>query len=194
MANGKAKGSEFERFIAKSLSKWWSKNAREDLFWRTHNSGGRFTVRRQKGLDTHHQGGDICNVHPEAELFSEVFYVECKAYKSIGLWTIATDKGLIWEWWKKVVADAGNKIPVLIVKENNKPILLMTNNDGRFLFVNSVPGGYPKFEFRINDHCISTYMFDAFLKFDVDVIKAACDLYRKLQSERRKSTICDTQA
>jgi hypothetical protein len=47
-----AKGSSFEREIAKLLSLWWSEGMRDDVFYRSHASGGRFTMRRKSGKDT----------------------------------------------------------------------------------------------------------------------------------------------
>ena len=184
MANGKAKGSEFERFVSKSLSKWWSKGERDDLFWRTQSSGGRFTQRKKKGIDTHHQGGDVCNVHPESELFSSVFYVECKNYKCVGLWSIITGKGMLLEWWRKAFSDAtqSNKIPLLIVKENNRPILVFTSMTGMCNFGNEL-NQFPIITFRMNEGLVFSFLFDDFLKFDIDLFKQMCEKIRNYNSE-----------
>jgi len=40
-----AKGSSFEREICTILSKWWTNNERDDVFWRTAGSGARATTR-----------------------------------------------------------------------------------------------------------------------------------------------------
>lgn len=45
-----SKGGQFERDICKALSLWWSIDERDDLFWRTSQSGGRATTRRKKGI------------------------------------------------------------------------------------------------------------------------------------------------
>lgn len=60
--NSKAKGSSFERLIAKRLSLWWTQDVsppREDVFWRTSNSGGRSTIRSKVGKKTSNSAGDI---------------------------------------------------------------------------------------------------------------------------------------
>lgn len=54
-----AKGGEFERELCKEISRWWSRGSRDDLFWRTSNSGGRATVRAKKGQRTAGHAGDI---------------------------------------------------------------------------------------------------------------------------------------
>ena len=76
---GKLKGSSFERTICKKLSLWVSKNKRDDIFWRTNSSGGRYTVRKKVGLDTYNQAGDITNAHPEGEFLVNYFIFELKS-------------------------------------------------------------------------------------------------------------------
>lgn len=58
-AKGKNKGSKFEREICKLFSLWWTDRERDDVFWRTSNSGGRATFRAKKGRGTFGQYGDI---------------------------------------------------------------------------------------------------------------------------------------
>lgn len=53
------KGSAFEREICKQLSLWWTEGERDDVFWRTSQSGGRATVRKRKGKRTSGHYGDI---------------------------------------------------------------------------------------------------------------------------------------
>lgn len=54
-----AKGGNYEREFSRSLSMWWSGGERDDLFWRSSQSGGRATVRARKGLKTAGHCGDI---------------------------------------------------------------------------------------------------------------------------------------
>ena len=42
------KGSEFEREMCKCLSLWWTDSKRDDVFWRSAQSGGR--APRGRGL------------------------------------------------------------------------------------------------------------------------------------------------
>lgn len=59
-----AKGSSFERLICKELSLWWSGGTRDDIFWRSSNSGGRATVRGRQGKGTFGHCGDVAAVDP----------------------------------------------------------------------------------------------------------------------------------
>lgn len=166
MVNGKAKGSEFERAISKKLSLWWSNNQRTDLFWRTSNSGGRFTVRRSIGIDTYHQSGDICDTHPNGKFLCDHVYLECKCYSNIGLWSIITGKGQLIKWWEVANENATleNKNTFLIVKENNKPILLFTE-------LSNIPGLQYIASFYCNNE-VYIYLFEDFLsKVNVENFK-----------------------
>lgn len=80
------KGSDFEREICKKLSLWWTQgdNPRDDVFWRTSQSGGRATFRRQKGKDTYGHHGDITAVDPIGAPLLKVFSMELKRGSSIG--------------------------------------------------------------------------------------------------------------
>ena len=55
---GKAKGSSFEREIARILSLWWSKGTRDDIFGRTMSSGAWGTQRAKAGKSTFGQYGE----------------------------------------------------------------------------------------------------------------------------------------
>ena len=158
MVNGKSKGNEFERVIAKKLSLWWSDNERTDLFWRTSNSGGRFTVRKSLGEDTYQQSGDICDTYPDGKFLCDHVYLECKSYKVIGLWSIITGKGQLIDWWKVAIENSKleNKSTFLIVKENNKPILLFTN-------LSNIPG----LQYIASFYCdkeVYIYLFEDFIR------------------------------
>lgn len=73
-----AKGSQFERDIAKKLSKWWSRNLRDDIFWRTQNSGGRATTRLRSNKRTEGQHGDLSATDPSGQALLDVFSIELK--------------------------------------------------------------------------------------------------------------------
>jgi hypothetical protein len=170
MKNSKNKGNEFERTISKKISMWWSSGLRDDLFWRTQGSGGRYTQRIKFNIKTHNQEGDITNTHPLGMEFADNFVVECKHYKDINLWGIITDsKNKLIEWWDKLneLTKKENKTPWLIVKENNKPILLITNNYlflYRFCKKNNCK---PKATFIYNGTTIYIYLFEDILKTEV---------------------------
>lgn len=135
MVNGKSKGSSYEREISKKLSLWLSEGKRDDLLWRTQNSGGRFTTRRKLGIDTQNQDGDITSTDPEAQFFSDRYTLELKRYGDVNLWGLLTKKGGgIILFWKQTIRQASdsNKIPILIVKQDRKPALWISNNDFQY--------------------------------------------------------------
>ena len=73
-----AKGSQYERDICRLLSEWWSNGERDDCFWRTSNSGGRATTRKQKGKDTKGQHGDMTATDSHGKPFLDAFTIEMK--------------------------------------------------------------------------------------------------------------------
>lgn len=79
-----AKGSAFEREICKLLSKWWTSDERDDVFWRSSQSGGRATQRAKKGQRTYGSYGDIAAVDPIGEPLLRYFTIELKRGRSHG--------------------------------------------------------------------------------------------------------------
>jgi|GEM_PF-1853170 len=137
MANGKRKGNNYERDISKALSLWVSLGSRDDIFWRSQNSGARHTTRNKKHMTLEGQSGDIAaTCSGPSEAFIKIFCVEIKRYKDINLWGIIkqTKKGIL-TFWKQAESKAKevNKVPVLIVKEDFKPALLISVKDLNFL-------------------------------------------------------------
>lgn len=171
---GKRKGNSFERLICKKLSMWWSGNERDDLFWRTHNSGGRHTVREQKDLDTHHQVGDVTNTHPDGELFIDNFIVECKHYRNINLWGLITNKkDIIFKWWDKLSEEnKDGKMPWLIIRENGRPIILITDQKFYDLFGDKIECE-PKLSFSYKKKISYIYLLEDILSVDRDIIRQA---------------------
>ncbi len=81
-----AKGASFEREICKQLSLWWTDNERDDIFWRSSNSGGRAKVRSKKGKRTSGQEGDICATDPIGLPLIQLCAIECKrGYKQVNM-------------------------------------------------------------------------------------------------------------
>jgi hypothetical protein len=73
-----AKGGSFEREVAKQLSLWWTGAKRDDVFYRSHSSGARFTQRRKAGKDTALQAGDLTCSDPIGEPLIRIWNIECK--------------------------------------------------------------------------------------------------------------------
>ena len=82
MSNGKQKGSGFERETCRDLSNWLTFHlegtARDDVFWRSSNSGGRATVRDKVKKKTHGSYGDISAIDPLGYKLLNHFILECK--------------------------------------------------------------------------------------------------------------------
>ena len=74
-----SKGSEFERQIAKQLSLWWSNGKRDDIFWRTSQSGGRSTQRMKSKTATANSAGDIGYIDACGKILTDNILIECKA-------------------------------------------------------------------------------------------------------------------
>lgn len=72
------KGSQFERQICKLLSLWWTHDHRDDVFWRSSQSGGRATQRAKSGKATYGSYGDIAAVDPVGEPLLKLFTIELK--------------------------------------------------------------------------------------------------------------------
>lgn len=73
------KGSEFERQVCKDLSIWWTGDIdKDDVFWRSSNSGGRATARARKGKKTYGHEGDIAATDPIGEPLLKFFTIEVK--------------------------------------------------------------------------------------------------------------------
>jgi hypothetical protein len=73
-----AKGSQFERDVARTLSLWWSGGEDDFLFWRTDTSGGRATSRAKKGLKTKGRCGDLCAIDGRGEALTSLVTIELK--------------------------------------------------------------------------------------------------------------------
>ena len=73
------KGSQFERQICVSLSKWWTRDPSNDgVFWRSTTSGARATTRAKKGKKTAGQYGDITAIDPAGKDLMALVTMELK--------------------------------------------------------------------------------------------------------------------
>jgi len=81
-----AKGSAYERKVAKRLSLWFSNGERDDLFYRTVGSGGRATQRFTAGKMTANSAGDLSSTDEVGAPFLQCVSVEIKkGYKQATL-------------------------------------------------------------------------------------------------------------
>jgi hypothetical protein len=129
----KEKGSSFERLICEKLSLWVSKGESKSLFWRSSMSGGRATIQLAKGIKNLTQAGDISAIDLAGHLLLKHFVIECKHYKSLNIETsIIKRHGVLYQFWRQLRRDckALGKQPMLIARQNNFPILLVTSTIG----------------------------------------------------------------
>ena len=80
-----AKGSAWERAVAKELSLWLTNNERDDIFARNATSGAAFTIASKRGKSTSRMPGDLMAAHPLAFEFLNKISVECKHMASLAL-------------------------------------------------------------------------------------------------------------
>jgi hypothetical protein len=73
-----AKGGGFEREMSKAFSSWWTKGERDDVFWRSSNSGGRATVRNRRRKTTFGQYGDMQATDPIGQPLIDLCTIEMK--------------------------------------------------------------------------------------------------------------------
>lgn len=137
------KGSTFERDIARKLSLWWTDGDRDDVFWRTSQSGGRASVRAKKGQKTHGSYGDIAAVDPIGEPLIQTVTIELKrGYKKWSFLDIM-DKSpkaalqTFEKFWKQVKEDsknAGTPYSMIIFKRDRREPCVVTEMNIRTRF------------------------------------------------------------
>lgn len=128
---GKGKGNANERAIAKRLSLWWTNNERDDVFWRTSNSGGRSTVSKAK-----HQYGDVGATDPIGKPLIDFFTIELKkGYNRSTIVDLVDGKknGDYEEWFTKAFRDhkAAGSISWLLIhqRDRREPLVFLPKGD-----------------------------------------------------------------
>lgn len=137
----KSKGSAFEREICVKLSLWISAGAHKDLFWRSAMSGGRATAQLRKGINIR-QIGDIAAVALQGHVLTDTFYIECKFYKNLQIESfLIKNKGNLAKFWTTAVKQARRykRLPMLIIKQNNSPIMVLTIKGSKILGKQNIP-------------------------------------------------------
>lgn len=144
------KGSDFEREICKTLSLWWTKGKRDDVFWRTSGSGARATTRNKTKQKTFGQYGDVQATDPIGQPLIDLCTIEIKRGYSKSTFadlieqsTTANAKPCMYakfiEQAKADAKKAGAPWWLLIVKRDRKkpiiifPIDLLDRNTWRML-------------------------------------------------------------
>jgi hypothetical protein len=134
--SGSRKGTPFEREIAKEISWWWSWGERDDLVWRTANSGGRATERAKTNLITKYQFGDLGPLDPCIYPLFDLFLWEMKRgynkdldiLELIDLPKHLKKVPILRLWWEKAEEDrklGERKDKILILQRDNRKKLVV---------------------------------------------------------------------
>jgi hypothetical protein len=124
VANGKAKGSAFEREISKFLTTYMSGQEKDLWYWRSPGSGMMAKLSNQKGMT-----GDILPLKEEAKALTNIWSIEAKnGYVTAEILNHlkSTKNEIIQTFWKQCVDDAivGCKSGMLIFKRKGcKPVV-----------------------------------------------------------------------
>jgi hypothetical protein len=121
-----AKGSDYEREIAKRISIWFSEGERDDVFWRTSQSGGRATERYKRGSSTQNSDGDLSFIDESGACFIRYYLVEIKrgynAQLDILNWIDGKSNPILFDWFTKSKREKrrANRKQVLIIFRRDK--------------------------------------------------------------------------
>jgi hypothetical protein len=164
----KQKGNAWENAVAKILSQWLTKGERLDVLERSPASGGKFTANKKAGKDYQSIAGDLIAVSDEGHKLIDRFVIEIKHRNEEGINIISlvfrtAEYGII-AFWKKLLKECKqtNKLPMLIIKQNNKPVVIGLCKEGvELLQFNKVPHAV----FKIGEKSMFLAKFDAFLEY-----------------------------
>jgi hypothetical protein len=171
------KGSSFEREISRYLSKWWTNNERDDVFWRNRVKVTSKTPNAERQL------GDITAFHTIGLPFVEMFNVELKigySHKSGGkkiAWDlldtidskIADDNLLLVQFWKQCKFDAelSGRIPILIFRrDRHQPVACIDYNSFSKIrnYIGDLDAKNISFNYR-NEYSIRLYNMEDFFNW-----------------------------
>ena len=131
------KGSSFERTMCKEFSLWWTNKERDDVFWRTSQSGGRATQRAKSGKRTSDSYGDMMAVDEDGKPLTKFILTEFKKgySKDLGLLIIIDGKQqipILKGWWdknEKIRKESGRQYGVLIFQRDYKKPCIVMDSD-----------------------------------------------------------------
>jgi hypothetical protein len=122
---GSGKGGEFEREFSKLFSDYLTGGARNDVFWRSSQSGGRATTRAKTGLKTAGSYGDITCLDASFAFITRVLCFELKrGYNTVGVLDLLDGKKAepeIIAFWKQCSRDAelgGIMFPFVVLRRD----------------------------------------------------------------------------
>jgi hypothetical protein len=198
-----AKGGSFEREIATLLSLWWSDGERSDIFYRSHASGGRFTMRRKSGKDTANQGGDITCSDSVGEPLIKEWSIEIKTGygkktdSGISRWDVLDfldsrqKEPVLQKMFDQSRRDAvlTDRIPILIFRRNGRTPCIMFYKS----YYEELVGYFGHYEgdcitYRIHNLFHIIMPFQNFMEWIPDLRSALCSkpLQSKISNPTRK--------
>lgn len=148
MANQSQRGGSYERKLCKKLSLWITGGQRSDVLWRTAMSGGQRKASRGKTRDQAADKGDVTAVQPEGTLLTELFCIEAKWRKNIGLetclFTPAAKSAVLVQCWNQTAEAArmstanlrnlgqrdALRLPMLCIMVYNRRELMLVTEPG----------------------------------------------------------------
>jgi hypothetical protein len=131
----------------------------EDYYWRASMSGGRSTVASRKGKRLAAQAGDISCIHASGSPLTDAFLIECKNYRDLNFVGLLKRTGKLAQFWLETrkQADHYKKLPMLIAKQNQQPIIVCLSREGQNLLKLNFHLWVPSMGLRV-------MLFDNFLK------------------------------
>jgi len=140
VGRSKSKGNNFENKIAKMLSLWLTYNQKPDVLERSPTSGAKATINRKQNRNHENIAGDIISVAPEGMPLTQRFVIELKhqARESLNVEALIfqSSKGGVLAYWEKLLGECKTtqRLPILIFRQNTKPILVACCKRGIELF------------------------------------------------------------
>lgn len=144
-----SKGKTFRKFVAKKIAERYNLEWKEMFIPKTTDEG--VVGAKWKGDLIVHRG--------LAEEILFPFYIECKHYKKIDLYTLFKEGGIIYKWEKKARKEASEaeKFPLVIFKSNYIPAMVVSPISLRSVF-------NPKIYIKDCDKKVVIFTFDRFLE------------------------------
>lgn len=163
---GKEKGSEFERVIAKELSKWVGV---EGCVWRSKDSG----------IDKKNQPGDLVAVKQEAMWLFETFMFELKFWKGFPIHWIFFGLKSFWDYWRKSKRESieADRRLIFVIKSNEIPAFVIVEEDVWLRFFKDLLRCEWVCKIKVRkknyegDEVLYLFSFEDLLKSDVEAFK-----------------------
>jgi hypothetical protein len=116
--NSKLIGNEYEREASRMLSEWLTTNSKKLVAWRSRHSGSVGTIAKKNNIDGEKLDGDFQVLDEKYRSLLDTFFIDSKSLTKCNFFfnkkNLKSNKLL--KQWIKVVKDAADKKPMMIVK------------------------------------------------------------------------------